>query len=310
MAIRKTRVVLTASILLGVLVAGCSDTGGLWQQRAEPKVIRDIMWAWGNPEMTVEYASSCPKGFQGEHNLATFAQASPLQRAQLLDVPNIIMAGLGLPDTDEEADQLTKEVKGMDRIVWEIMADGRKVKAPYSYTKRTAQLRKLVDKYPNIEGIILDDMSTLGITHGFKPEHIRDIRSQLSGKYSKVEVGGVLYTMSFDRPGMNAYIDELDVISLWTWHARDLVNMEKNVAHCENNWPDKPIILGLYLYDYGQGRKMPRDLLEMQFETALKLAHAGRIEGIVLLTIKNDPETVKRTIEWVKCVGNQKLKTR
>ena len=115
--------------------------------------------------------------------------------------------------------------------------------------------------------------------------------------------------MNFDRPEIDDYIKELDGIQLWTWHATNLVNLEENVAHCERKYPGKPIVLGLYLYNYGidVGRPMARDLLKHQCEVALKLAHAGRIEGIVFLTINDDPGAVQWTADWIARVGDQKL---
>ena len=130
-------------------------------------------------------------------------------------------------------------------------------------------------------------MSSVGIDHGFKPEHIRQVRQLLSGEFARVQLWGVVYTMNLDRENINDYIEELDVINLWTWHAKDVVDIEKNLTHCERLFPEKPIILGLYLYD--------------------KLAHARRIEGIVLLTINNDPEAVAWTANWVERVGNQTI---
>lgn len=262
----------------------------------KPECIRDLLWVWGNPEMTKP----------GEQTVATFAEASTAKRAELLGVPNVVIAGQGIPNDDAEADALTREVAASPRVVWEISADGAGG-PPFVYTQRMAQVRKLVDKYPNIEGVLLDDMSTVGIDHGFMPEHIRQVRQSLDGKYAPVKVCGVLYTMSFDRPEIDKYINELDVISLWVWHAKDLVNLEKYVAHCEKKYPGKPIMLGLYLYDYGDNRRMTIETLQQQCETALKLAHAGRIQGIVFLTINNDAETVAWTANWVKRVGNQKI---
>jgi len=52
---------------------------------------------------------------------------------------------------------------------------------------------------------------------------------------------------------------------------------------------------------------MPLDLLKQQCETALNLAHAGRIRGIVFLTVNDDAETVGWAADWVKRVGSQKL---
>jgi len=267
------------------------------QERSQPKMVRDLLWVWGNPEMAEA----------GEHTLATFAQAGPAERARLLGVPNVVMAGRGLPNDDQEAETLTRQVADCRRLVWEVTPDGEGDGPPFVYRDRMAQIRRLVDRYPQIEGILLDDMSTGKIDRGFQPEHIRHIRELLPGKYRSVKVWGVVYTMSLEREGMHDFIRELDVINLWTWHAQDVVDLEKNVAHCERLFPEKPIVLGLYLYDYGGGRRFPLDLLEKQCHTALQLAQAGRIKGLVFLTIDNDPEAVTWVADWIKEVGDQEL---
>lgn len=292
------------AMLLGSLAAvGVARAGGAgpWdlpekEGRTEPRRVRDLIWAWGNPEMTKP----------GDHTVATYAEASPAQRAALLGAPNIFMAGYGLPDEDREADRLTREVLGLKRIVWEISADDPPG-PPFVYTERMGRIRRLVDKYPKVEGVVLDDMSTLGIDRGFKPEHIRQIRALLPGKYARVKIWGVVYTMSLSREGINDYINELDVILLAEWHADNVVNLEENVARCERLFPDKPIVLGLYLYDYGQNHRIPHHLLDKQCEIALELARQGRIEGIEFTTINNDPEAVAWAADWVRRVGDQEL---
>jgi hypothetical protein len=61
------------------------------------------------------------------------------------------------------------------------------------------------------------------------------------------------------------------------------------------------------MYDYGDNRRIPMQLHKRQCETALKLAHAGRIRGIIFLSVSDDPEVVGWTAEWVKRVGSQKI---
>jgi hypothetical protein len=102
-------------------------------------------------------------------------------------------------------------------------------------------------------------------------------------------------------------MSELDVVLLAEWHADNIVNLEESVGRCERLAPGKPIVLGLYLYDYGKNRRIPQDLLERQCDIALKLAHAGRVEGIEFTTITNDEEAVRWTGDWVRRVGNKKL---
>jgi hypothetical protein len=245
---------------------------------------------------------------EGSHTLATFAQASSAERARLLGAPNVVLAGFGLPDDDTEADRLTATAKGSKRFVWEVRPDGEGIGPPFIYNERLARIKRLVKEYPNLEGVLLDDMSTGKIDRGFKPEHIRHIKELLVDAESPVAVWGVVYSMSFDREGINDYIQELDVINLWVWDAEDVVELEKYVAHCETLFPQKPIMLGLYLYDYAGERKIPQSLLRTQCNTALKLAHAGRIQGIIFLTIDNDPEVLKWTANWINQVKDQELR--
>ncbi len=263
---------------------------------ASAKCIRDLIWVWGNPEMTTP----------GEHTAATFASASPAQRARLLGAPNIMMAGPGVPNDDQQADAWTKDVADFPRLLWEITADGSGG-PPFVFTNRIAQVCKLVDKYPQIEGVILDDMSTGSMDKGFKAEHIRHIRKLLDEKCPAVKICGVVYTMSFDRAGMNDCIKELDVILLAEWFPRKFAELEKNVDHCRRLFPKKPIVLCLYIYDYGINQRMPPDLLEKQFEVARRLAHAGRIAGIEITSITDDPQAVAWTADWIKRVGDEKI---
>lgn len=113
--------------------------------------LRDCLSVWGNPKMTTA----------GKHTPATFAQARPAERAKLLGVANVMMAGLGLPNDDAKAESLTKQVAHCPRILWEITADG-KGGPPFVYENRVAQVLRLIEQYPQIEGVVLDDMSSVG----------------------------------------------------------------------------------------------------------------------------------------------------
>ena len=69
------------------------------QEPTQPQTIRDLLWVWGNPEMAKP----------GEQTLATFTQASSAGRARLLGVPNVLIAGQGIPNDDAQANALTCE---------------------------------------------------------------------------------------------------------------------------------------------------------------------------------------------------------
>ena len=104
---------LIASVLV-LMSIGMAHEANATDKQQGPKRLKDCLWVWGNPEMTTE----------GEHTVATFAQASPAERVKLLGVSNIMMAGHGLPNDDAKAEALTKQVAHCPRILWEILADG------------------------------------------------------------------------------------------------------------------------------------------------------------------------------------------
>jgi hypothetical protein len=259
--------------------------------------VGDILWVWGNPEM----------GVAGTHSAFTFAEASPSERAQLLGTPNIIMAGMGLPDDDNESAKLTQEVSHAPRLVWEIAPDTHEGAVPFSYDQTVARVRQLAASHPQIEGVLLDDMTSVAIDKGFEPGHIRRIRELLGDTNDQVKVWGVVYTMNLGRDNIDAYLAELDVINLWTWHAKDIPQIRKHVEDLRAQFPEKPIVLGLYLYDYGDGRAMPLDVLAEQCETALELVRAGMVQDIVFLTITNDAATVGWAADWIEHVKDEPL---
>jgi len=263
----------------------------------KPQMVRDLLWVWNTHNMDQP----------GNHTLATYAQANAVQKMDLLNIPNVMMCGNGLPENDQEAFDLTKSVTSSKRLVWEILTDDGLHKPPFAYTKTAARIRRLFDEDPKIEAVLLDDMSSMSVKAGFKPKHITAIRDLLPDKYLDIKIWGVVYTMNMRQPGMDEIIKALDVINMWVWSAKDVVDLEEHVAYIEALTPEKPIVLGLYLHDYGGGRNIPQNLLEAQCQTALKLAHAGRIEGIVFLTIDNNPEVLQWTADWIEKVGNQKI---
>ena len=260
--------------------------------------VRDLLWVWGNPEM----------GQPGADSAGDYAAATPAKRAEILGTPNIVMAGSGLPHDRELAAEWSDEVSHAPRLVWEIISDSHQEhKPPFEFRRRIAGIAPLVEEYPQIEAVMVDDMTSVAASKGFEPEHLRSIKSLLAKHDLPLELWGVLYTMNFDKPTTDPLVQELDVINLWHWHGQDTADMEEHVSECEQRYPGKPIILGLYMYDYGSGRRMPLELHEKQCETALSLLRANRVSGLVFLSITNDEEVVDWTADWIEKVGNEEI---
>lgn len=281
----------TAILFAAILGIPCFAVEGV------PDSLRDITWVWGNPEM----------GKPGPHTPASYAEAYPMERARLLGASNVIMAGNGIPAMDEEAIAYMTSIGANARVVWEMNLMGDEGAAPFAIPETIARAARLAERFPNIEGVLLDDMTTVAIDKGFTPEHLRALRSELEAASPGLDLWGVVYSMSLSKPGLAEYVRELDVINLWIWHGEDTPFIAHYVAQCERLFPGKPIVVGLYMHDYGGGHPMPANLLERQCAIAKSLVEAGRIEGLVFLSIDSDAEAIQWTADWLAGNGDGPL---
>ena len=71
------------------------------------------------------------------------------------------------------------------------------------------------------------------------------------------------------------------MLSLWTWHSKDLVDIEKNFRVMEERFPDKEKMIGVYLFVFTGGHSVPLELMEHQCNFALQMLKEGRADGII-----------------------------
>ncbi len=242
--------------------------------------LRDVMWLWALDLHDLKTA----------HNLGI----TNIQRAIGHDLVPL-----------REGEQELLNTSG--RVTCEINAGN-----DFNFAPQLTQVQAWAREFPNIEAVLLDDMSTGKISRGLRPEHLARLCRQLQSEPRPLSLWGVIYTMSIDpqRPQYVAniadYMRYLDVISLWTWQAKDIPKMEENLARCEQLSGGKPVMLGLYLMG------VPQDLMEQQCELARKWAHEGRIMGMLFLLgpggdYDADTPILNWWRAWIEQVGDEPL---
>ena len=224
---------------------------------------------------------------------AKFAQADAKSRTAILGVNNIFMAGWGLPKDLTLARKASREIASLNRVVWELNPDDSA--DPTVYTERLKVLGDIQGIGPTLEAVLLDDMMR------FTPPQVASLRQHLNAEAPGVRLWGVVYVHLFRDQAMDQgeHIKLMDGITLWNWDPADFRDIEQNVARIEEMAPGKPITLGLYMWDYQNKGKMPRELMRLQCEKALALAKLGRVRGLVFLAVNNDAETITWTRDWI-----------
>ncbi|HVF09198.1 MAG TPA: hypothetical protein VNA16_00235 [Abditibacteriaceae bacterium] len=256
--------------------------------------IRDRLWLWGH-----EAGSH-----NEEWNLPAASQIMPAQAAENMGIPNIIMVRYR---QEFDAPYYAASLRGMERVVWSIVGAGG-----LNEGIEMAPLRQMAMNYPNWRGVMMDDFF-FSTGHDATAVHTADdlkaIQNQLSVNGRKLDLWVVLYDHQLKMPVQN-HLAQCDVLNYWTWRARDLDKLEANFARAEALAPACRKVLGCYMWDYGDKKPLPAELMRQQCELGLQWLRAGRIEGIVFLAsciCDLDIEAVNWTSEWIRQVGDEPL---
>jgi hypothetical protein len=259
--------------------------------------VRDHMWMWGHE------AGSHDTGY----NIGRTSRMTPAEAAFYMDIPNMIMVRY-LDKPEIPFDQHAIAFRPLKEVFWSVVgAAGR------SSQEELNHVLDLSKRFPNITGIFMDDFfhkpgteEELGVLPVTEIQALRD-RLVVDGK--QLELGVTLYTYQLDMP-LGPYLDLCDWVSLWTWNAPDLKDIEANFAKCEQLSPHSKKMLGLYMWDYGLKKPMPLDLMKMQTDLALRWLREGRIGGMIFLAsciCDLELEAVEWSRAWIREVGDEQL---
>lgn len=163
-------------------------------------------------------------------------------------------------------------------------------------------LSRLSLQYPNIVGAMCDDFCT-SFHYALLPERFEKIYRGVKKHNDALKVYGVIYVHELGRIHFRLVQEFIDVVNLWHWHKEEILNIEENLEKCEENFPGKPIILGIFLHEYGRSDiGTAPDLLCYQLEKAREFLAQKRIEGVIILgdrEIKKWPASANAVKEYL-----------
>lgn len=142
------------------------------------------------------------------------------------------------------------------------------------------------------------------------PEQLKALREQIAASGRKSPITCVIYTHQIS-PRILPHVNQVDKVAMWTWRSDDLVNLEANFETLRRIVASKPILLGCYLFDYGDNKQMTVDRMKGQCELGLRWLHEGKIEGMIFLASNvcdMDLPAVEWTRKWTTLVGKQKIR--
>lgn len=238
------------------------------------KKIRDGLWLWGQ---TAGTHTIFPENI---FNMPGVSRMTPLEGCVYFDISNIcrtVMDGKPVPPYDQEMLPLEK----LNKVVWSVVGscDSELYK---NGGNDIDEILRLSNKYENIVGGILDDILNETRIDIYTPDIIKQYADKLhnNGK-RRLDLWTVIYEHELLKKYV-PYLESCDVFSFWTWHGgQHLPQLEENIYKLKELYPNKPVCVGVYMWDYGARKPLADEIMQHQLDVVYKLMKNKIIEGAI-----------------------------
>lgn len=284
--------------------AAVSATASLSQpargETLHPRKLVDAGWCWDG------------QAINGQWQLSIFGVGEGtkwfgLRRCCFMFHPNTAMAMEKLRDMEEVVCEVSK---------WEYQKfehpDHQDLGAPVRMNhdgriERKCREAEIVSQlsleFPNITGTFDDDLYGKIKAEHITPDEYATVHRAARTANPKLKHWGVVYAHELNKENWAGFTDLLDVVTLWVWASKDLVNLDRYVEQCREIFPGTPINIGCYLRDYTLLTGVPMKLLRHQWELVLKYVADGTIQGCSVLggfLIDMHPEQATWVRDFIK----------
>ena len=305
--IKKTSVLASASAIsasaLSTLTLGCAPIGGKSLNAYENK-LQDRLWMWGHD-------SGFYDGPQGIYNIPLSSDISMADAIKSMGIPNVCVIRHGIPDAE-----YIKKFEKVKRVAWSLSMGSNE-----SYQSLQNFVFGLRDTMPNLTGYFLDDFfqfsgnseSDINSLAEIAPaalsmDQMKELYDQTLAYKRRLDLAVVLYTHQL-RPSIQPVMKYIDVVSLWIWDGDDIQKIEENFKKYRSLVPDKPTLLGIYMWDFGGKRELDQAFMIKQLDFAHRLYMEGQIEGLIFHCtplVNKNLKAVDYARDWIAKHGNDK----
>jgi len=284
-------VTLGSAVLPGLMFGldSCRRTGVAGQQTATDlrqydPTLRDRLWMWGHVASTIN----------GRYNIPAGNNIDMADAIDCMGIPNVcVIRWGGMPEPP--FDEFIKQFHKTKRVAWSILAiddiDGKGDCVSHSFAQKKQWAFELREKMPNLVSFYLDDYFHYVREEAQEDSRhelvtldaIRDLHQEVKSLKQPTDLSMVIYSDALRDigPGIKPHLDNCDVVSFWTWYATNLTALKDNFRNYREIVPDKPTLLGIYMWDFGNSKPIPLEMMKLQLDFALEKFERHEIEGMI-----------------------------
>ncbi len=235
------------------------------------KHLRDHCWLWCHQ----------PGSHNGQYKLPVDSTITPEEASAFMGIDRLIFVGVQnkpLPPFKPHAEPM----RHAKSLVWSIIGGCSSTRN--NHETDLEPVLALKPDFPNLSGAIMDDFFNAKGTGDdlarWNVEATKGFRKKLND--ASLDLWVVAYDQILDHP-VEPWLEACDVITYWTWKAKNLSKLEDNFARLEKKAPNQRKVLGIYMWDYGGEAPMPMETMKKQVAIGQRLLNEGRIESVIFL---------------------------
>lgn len=274
------------------------------KSKQKKETLRDRLWMWGHE----------PETIVGTHNIPMGKNIGIADAIKSMGIPNVCVITFGDVPELPLWDEYCKQFNDTKKVAWSIMYGPER---KYTHSQLAEKAFKLTEKMPNLNEFYLDDFfdymappdEITGLAKSYMSiEKLKTLKSDMQKLKRKSKLTMVLYTHQLN-PGIKQYLEYCDRVSLWTWWANDLSILENNFRKYREFMPDKPTLLGIYMWDFGNEKPIPLEDMKVQLDFAYEKLKTGEVDGLIFHCTPLcdlDIEAVHYSRQWIADHGDEK----
>ena len=258
--------------------------------------IIDRLWNWGHLE--------------GSHNaiVGLNCKMTPEEFAKEYGIRNAFIVSYG-GNIQPPFDDMAKRFSVLNEVKWSVLGDAS-TPLPTAELGNTQDILDVLFVGKNITGGVVDDFFSPERMKRFTPEVLKQIKAKLNE--NGLDFWCVLYNHQLDFE-LERYIECFDGLTFWIWGADKLDGVEEYLKKVFAIAKGKPVMLGVYLWDYLDEGTKPMDALclEKQVKRYFDLLEKGEIEGVIFCssTIGDADLEANRILKrYIAEYGNREIK--
>ena len=268
---------------------GCATSGRSCGLCAYDDTLIDRCWLWGHETGQVDGPGN---GWKLDRAMSYYHMADAAKSMGLHNLNAIRW--------DKPSKAFRDSLLGMKRLTWPM--SGNKTELNFTYDALADWNFAVADEMPNVTGFDLDDFFVsrgpsvmvdtpkgrrLSCTTQFPYEQLVELRRRLDSYPRRLELRAVVYDELLDRrkdpADLIPSLELVDAVTYWTWRAKNIPKLPEYFRRYRELAPGKPTYMGIYLYNFGDHKLMPEDMIALHLATGLEMFRKGEIEGFVFL---------------------------